>query len=175
MTAHSRFPPKSDAGGNFAIACGQRLIHVRGQESQSDFASKIGAHKNTYGSWERGRTDIAAASLAALVGLGWNANWLLTGQGPERLDAAEPLQPAVQSQSHEVSRKDLTIAIALAQAKIEDARRDPTPEQFAEFVAEIYAAITQGLPEADVHHINTNKRKHQGEGNAGGQGVAKTG
>ena len=67
------------------------------------------------------------------------------------------------------------MAIALAQGKIEAARKAPTPQQFAEFVAEIYAALTQGLPEADIHDINQHKRGDKGDSNAGGQGVAKTG
>lgn len=82
-----QFPPESDPGENSRKSRGERLARIRGAEPQAAFASKIGAHKNTYGHWERGRTDIAADAIAALVELGWNANWLLTGEGPERLDA----------------------------------------------------------------------------------------
>ncbi|HRO88347.1 MAG TPA: hypothetical protein PLH21_10035 [Chiayiivirga sp.] len=84
-----QFPPESDPGENSRKSRGERLARIRGAEPQAAFASKIGAHKNTYGHWERGRTDIAADAIAALVELGWNANWLLTGEGPERLDAYE--------------------------------------------------------------------------------------
>lgn len=148
-----------------------RLVHVRGNEAQASFASKIGAHKNTYGHWERGRTDVSAEALAALVGLGWNANWILTGEGPERLDG---LQPAVQSQSQDVSAEDLNIAMQLADRKIAAARKAPTREQYAAFVAEIYNAITQGLPDADRFDFATGRRTHTGTGDesdGGGQGV----
>lgn len=86
MSSTTEFPPTDVSGGNSAEARGERLVRIRGNEAQASFASKIGAHKNTYGHWERGRTDVSAAALAELVVLGWNANWLLTGEGPERLD-----------------------------------------------------------------------------------------
>lgn len=171
-TAKKQFPPSDLVGENSAEARGRRLIHIRGNESQASFASKIGAHKNTYGHWERGRTDVSAEALEALVRLGWNANWLLTGEGPERLEA---LEPAVQSQSQLVSGEDLNIAMQLADRKIAAARKAPTRAQYAAFVAEIYNAITQGLPDADRFDFATGRRTHQGTGDddASGQGVGE--
>lgn len=160
-TAEKQFPPEDSLGGNSPEARGKRLVYVRGNEAQASFASKIGAHKNTYGHWERGRTDVSAEALAALVEQGWNANWLLTGQGPERLDAPEP---AFQSQSQDVSAEDLTIAMQLADRKIAAARKAPTRAQYAEFVALIYNAITQGLPDADRYDFATGQRTHTGTG-----------
>lgn len=68
-------------------AIGERLTRIRGQKSQADFAPLVGIHKNTIGTYERGEREIGAEALARLIALGWNANWLLTGEGPERLEA----------------------------------------------------------------------------------------
>lgn len=66
---------------------GQRLISIRGYESQAVFAQRVGIHKNTIGTYERGEREIGAKAMGALVREGWNANWILTGDGPERFDA----------------------------------------------------------------------------------------
>lgn len=133
----------------------------------------MGVYKNTYSRWERGEREPSASDVALLVREGWNANWLLTGEGPERLDA---LKPAFQSQSHDVSGEDLNIAMQLADRKLAAARKAPTREQYAAFVAEIYNAITQGLPDADRFDFATGRRTHTGtgdEGDGGGQGVGE--
>lgn len=67
---------------------GARLASVRGRESQAAFAARIGVHKNTLGKYERGEREIGAEALLALVRMGWNANWVLTGEGQPRLSAA---------------------------------------------------------------------------------------
>ncbi|MDC8804257.1 helix-turn-helix transcriptional regulator [Halomonas pacifica] len=66
---------------------GHRLKLIRGELSQAAFADKVGVHKNTLGGYERGERSPDAEILRALVGLGYNANWVLTGEGPERLTA----------------------------------------------------------------------------------------
>lgn len=132
----------------------------------------MGVYKNTYSRWERGEREPSASDIGALVLAGWNANWILTGAGPERLDA---LQPAIQSQSQDVSGEDLTIAMQLADRKIAADRKAPTREQYAHFVALIYNAITQGLPDADRYDLATGRKTHTGTGDddGGGQGMGK--
>lgn len=66
---------------------GERLAKIRGPLSQPAQADKLGVHKNTYARWERDEAGISAEGMSALVRAGWNANWILTGQGPERFDA----------------------------------------------------------------------------------------
>lgn len=63
----------------------ERLVHIRGRESQAGFALKVGVHKNTWGYYERGEREISAEALVGLAALGWSPLWVLTGQGPERL------------------------------------------------------------------------------------------
>lgn len=67
------------------IGIGGRLTYVRGSKSQAEFADEAGIHKNTLGNYERAEREMGALPLIRLVRLGWNANWLLTGEGPERL------------------------------------------------------------------------------------------
>ncbi|MGE4334487.1 MAG: helix-turn-helix transcriptional regulator [Pigmentiphaga sp.] len=154
------------------ICLGQRLKQIRASRTQQEMADHLGIGKRTYAGYERDEAEIGAAPLAILVRDGWNANWLLTGEGPERLEA---LEPAFQSQSQSVSGEDLNIAMQLADRKIDAARKAPTRAQYAAFVAEIYNAITQGLPDADRFDFATGRRTHQGTGDddASGQGVGE--
>ena len=136
-------------------------------------ADFFGVALKTYGNWERGERTPDAHALALLGIDGWNVHWVVTGDGPERLDAPEP---AVQSQSQDLSAEDLTIAMQLADRKIAAARKAPTRAQYAEFVALIYNAITQGLPDADRYDFATGQRTHTGTGdddNGSGQGMGR--
>lgn len=47
----------------------------------------MGVAQRTYASYERNERTPDADALLPLVEEGWNANWLLTGEGPERLEA----------------------------------------------------------------------------------------
>lgn len=48
-------------------------------------AAALGVALRTYANYERDERQPDAAVLAKLVELGWNANWIMTGEGPERL------------------------------------------------------------------------------------------
>lgn len=148
---------------------GNRLRTIRSHRSQQEVANTLGVSLKTYGLWERGERFPDPHSLILLCMEGWNGHWILTGQGPERAEAA------VQSQSHDVSGEDLNIAMQLADRKIAAARKAPTREQYAAFVAEIYNAITQGLPDADRFDFATGRRTHTGTGedDGSGQGVGE--
>lgn len=125
---------------------GERLTRIRGAHSQADFAARLGLHKNTLGTYERAEREMSALALLRVVRLGWNANWVLTGEGPERLDTLEFGEPALPSQS--VRAEDLSMAVQLAQEAL-DGRTLPPP-QYGELVALIYDALVHGLPSAQV-------------------------
>lgn len=73
---------------------GDRIALVRGSMSQSAFAKKLGVvHKNTIGNYERGDRTPDAQFLAALVKMGINANWLLTGEGEMLIDGQQTTNP----------------------------------------------------------------------------------
>ena len=65
---------------------GDRLIQIRGHRSQAAFAKQIGVHKNTLGGYERGERTPDAEFLRKLMAAGYNANWVISGEGPMRLD-----------------------------------------------------------------------------------------
>lgn len=92
---------------------GERLARIRGQRSQADFAQEAGIHKNTLGTYERAEREMGALPLIRLVRRGWNANWLLTGEGPERTDSPA----AAASQAVRLGRDNVqTAAEAVAAA-----------------------------------------------------------
>lgn len=113
---------------------GQRLTRIRSSSSQAEFAPRIGLHKNTLGTYERGDREIGGEALARLVDLGWNVNWLLTGEGPQTLAA-----PVL---SHFMSAEHLTIAIELADKVLGD-RWLPAPV-YADLTAAMYDALQEG-------------------------------
>ncbi len=72
---------------------GCRLVQIRGQKSQAAFAQELGVHKNTLGGYERGERKPDSDSLVRLMEAGYNANWILTGQGPMMLAEMEKASP----------------------------------------------------------------------------------
>ena len=118
-----------------------RLAHTRGGVKQADFAARLGVHLNTYSRWERGERAPDAYALAVLAAEGWNINWLLTGEGSERLSALkqgaamqpEMMQKAVESAIGVFQRfNKLPSASQLARASVllylmfTDTEPDPT-------------------------------------------------
>jgi transcriptional regulator with XRE-family HTH domain len=77
---------KSDAA--IASTPGQRIAQIRAMKSMgmAEFADFLGVHRNTYRAWEEERTNPGIEALVALSADGWNANWVLTGKGPQRSD-----------------------------------------------------------------------------------------
>lgn len=69
-----------------ATKIGDRLKQIRGHQSQASFAKVLGVHKNTLGGYERGERHPDSELLSALISLGYNANWVLTGQGPMMME-----------------------------------------------------------------------------------------
>lgn len=142
----------SDLSRKSAVALkagiGDRIRHIRAALSQPVMAEKLHVSARTYGHWERSERTPDADALIQLVLDGWNANWVLTGEGQPRLDAQEPLQPALQSQSQDVSGEHLMVATELADEALHGLWL-PRARYF-ELVGLIYDGLTQGLPYAQV-------------------------
>lgn len=92
---------------NESLTLGARLRYVRGHLSQRSFAEKIGVATGTYQNYERDDREADMRTLLAIHTMGWNINWLLTGEGPERLDA---LQGAA---SHGLGLDEATLRMAI--------------------------------------------------------------
>lgn len=71
---------------------GGRLTHIRGSRSQAEFAQELGVHKNSLGNYERDSRTPDADFLRKIVEAGYNANWLITGEGPVMVGQPE-VQP----------------------------------------------------------------------------------
>lgn len=146
---------------------GARLRKIRSSRTQPEMAGLLGVSGRTYAGYERGESEMGVTGLAALVGEGWNANWLLTGSGPERLD--QLVAPAG-GRSQPVSPADLSIALQLANAKIEADNKAPTPDQYAAFVVSILEAVQKGLPDAEVLDFSTGQRISRATGDQADDG-----
>lgn len=118
-------------------------------------AEALGIAQRTYASYERDERIPDAEVLARLVDAGWNVNWLLTGEGPERLPefadpdtaagrASAPPQPGLVG----VRVESLRLALQLADEALAGRTLDSAHK--AELVSLIYELLEEGLPEAKV-------------------------
>jgi transcriptional regulator with XRE-family HTH domain len=168
-----------ESAANVRSGTGARVRHVRGGEAQERFAARYGVSVATVRNYESGNRDPAAEFLAALAADGWNINWLLTGEGPERsgggLRVAEPLA-AYGAPSQDLSAEHLSIALELADEAL---RGLWLPRRgYAELVALVYDALTQGLPYAsilDIARPAARERAGEGDSDVGEQGLDRAG
>ena len=145
---------------------GLRIALIRGEKPQSEFSDLIGIHKNTLGNYERGDREMGVFALARLVDLGWNANWLLTGEGPERLESLGSGESAAAAgNSQDLRPEELSIAIELAEEAL---RGKWLPKrEYAEVIAGIYAMLTEGLPYADILDLTRPTKESKAKHGAG--------
>jgi transcriptional regulator with XRE-family HTH domain len=154
---------------------GSRLARVRGGTSQGDFATRLGVHKNTYARWERDEREPSASDLAQLVRDGWNANWLLTGEGAERLNQVSESPAAYASQP--LSGEALMVAIELAEERLRRRGEWLPKPRFFDLVALLYEGVTKGLPYAEIIDFDAPAAEKQAEerDDDSGQGMDESG
>lgn len=110
---------------------GQRLKEARGDLSQAAFAEKMDVGRSVWADYER---EIGTPRFDTLLKLkaatGVSLDWLATGQGPK---------------SGGFDREALVTAIKGAMQIVDSARksgkREYTPEEIGDFVADIYASM----------------------------------
>lgn len=144
-------------------------------------AQLLGVVLRTYATYERGDRTPTAESLELLVQRGWNANWLLTGQGNERLTATGENRVAEDAASYgpasqDLSGEHLSIALELADEALQGLWLPK--RRYADLVALIYDGLTQGLPYAAILEIArpaAAQHAQQGAGDGGGQGMDPAG
>lgn len=111
---------------------GERIAKIRGRKSAAEFAESIGIHKNTLGRYERGETSVNGDFIQALVDLGYNANWILTGEGPQTLK---------QLKTERFDETALQQAVQVLETRLKLGNRVMTPEAKAHAVAGIYQLL----------------------------------
>lgn len=117
----------------------ERLVQIRGGRSQVEFAKDVGLHKNTVARYEAGEREPDGDYLKRLMALGYNANWILTGDGPQRLEGA------LQSQS-QVPRLDpdtITAALKLLSWAFELQGATYDPAKDPDLLADTYAFLAE--------------------------------
>lgn len=143
--------PLSEAGsGNRLAAIAERLVRVRDGQSQAAFASTIGVHKNSVGNYERGDREIGALALAGIADVGWNINWLLTGRGPERIDALQTPANTQFSATADVDLPSLQEAIEDTLTLLRQTGRNPSVEDTAYIVALLYMENIGKTPDTET-------------------------
>lgn len=158
--------------------------------NQGEFAEVLGVGKSTYQNYERDDRLPDADALCRLPKLGWNVNWLLTGEGQERL---EPLSGAglrvseaaasYGSQPLSLDRETLIraekiLGLALGLARVQVGGTDR-----AQMLADVYdhliahgfdgdqlLEITQALKE-QLNRIQESRDARKGSGSSGSVGA----
>lgn len=128
-----------------ATTIGARLKYIRNYLSQRQFAEELNIALSSYQLYERDERPLPADVLETLIERGYNANWVLIGEGPERLDA---LSDPVSEASQPLRMDMLKIAITLAQEALDG--KTLGHEDYAELVSLIYDALANGLQSAQV-------------------------
>lgn len=136
---------------------GSRLAEIRSHSglSQAAFAQLLGVAFRSYTRWERGVREISIEGLQALIGAGWNVNWLLTGQGHERLEAlqhkgSEASMGAKNPSSQAVVSPNLKIALRMVEDALAEKQAYLPPGRRVDAAVLVCELLAKGLPEAEV-------------------------
>lgn len=105
----------------FLVDLGARIAQARGSRSRPVFAREMGVHKNTLVNYESGDTAVSAEFVAGLVKSGYNAHWLLTGEGQMRIEEMPAAQPGAAAEPREllVAQVAKTVDYALDDLNLE--------------------------------------------------------
>jgi transcriptional regulator with XRE-family HTH domain len=138
---------------------GNRLAYIRAGASQAKHAEALGVPLRTYQNYERGDREPDLRTYLALMERGWNANWLLTGEGPERLDqlVAHVAEDRADYLSQPVKQEYLTIAFQLVDEVADELARQRKPPLSPDKRAAMFTAmcglLSEGMPQAKVLHF----------------------
>lgn len=136
---------------------GQRLRTAREAAglSQDAVALEMSISKGAVSLWENSKTFPQLETFMGLCRLyRQSADSLLFGESPVTMRVADD-RPVYGSQ--DMKPADLSMAIQLANEKIASAGLAPTPEQYGQFVLQLYDVLEGGLPNADVLDLRSGK------------------
>ncbi len=86
MIGSNKFDIAIESPSDSGASVGARIKKIRGSKSQRAMASELRVALSGYQNYEHNERDIPSKILLRLHNLGWNPNWILTGEGPERLN-----------------------------------------------------------------------------------------
>lgn len=115
-------------------------------------ASVLGVSARTYAYYEQGERVPDGEALARIVREGWNANWLLTGEGPERLSQFQVAEAPGGYVSHALRMETLILAVELIDSELERAGKTLPPEKRAVAYGLVYDELLEPgeLPKAKI-------------------------
>lgn len=136
---------------------GARLGDIRASLglTQPRFAALLGASHKSYTRWERGVREPSVEGLQALVMQGWNVNWLLTGEGPNRLEALpdkgfQASEGVRKPSSQSVVSPHLKMALSMVEDELAQKQAYLPPGRRVDAAVLVCELLAKGLPEAEV-------------------------
>jgi len=127
-----------DAAGSLVdtiVTLGDRLKLVRGTTTQQAFAQELGIHVNSVSNAERRDSATHDLLLRVAAARGVNLHWLLTGQGPQRLD----------SRDDSLLQETLSLALADALRSVLGTRYSSAPLALKARVLRASASYLRGI------------------------------
>lgn len=121
-----------ELGTTIGADIGKRIAHIRGALSRETLAKHLQSAKNTIANYERGERIPKADFLARLYFMGWNLNWVVTGEGPARLADTKP------QQAGDWNPNLLRQVIEAVEAALDLADREMDAPDKAELILSIY-------------------------------------
>lgn len=165
-------------------ALGKRLERVRtGMDvGREEMAAHLGVKLRAYTNYLAGISSPDADGIGFVVGEGWNANWLLTGEGPELLSELQVAEDPAGYGSQDLSEEQLTIALEITDDIIREEGARYVPRiLYARLLRLMYQGVARGLPMAEIHDFGCRAVRAAisgtGDevGDVGQQGVDKSG
>lgn len=119
---------------------GARLRELRSVtgDSQRSFAEKVGAAQRSWADYETGRSIPGGLVLAGIAHLGFNTNWVLTGEGELRLGAVE-----MRSDSSPLNEGLLEACISGVEKHLADRRQTLPPAKKATLISLLYMEVLE--------------------------------
>lgn len=106
---------------------GERIRFIRGEETQADFADRVGIAKGSIGGYENDKNSPSAdAILKICLANDISCEWLLKGLGPMRLEGNEKPAPSPETSVSIIPQQSASIEKILVSA--EEERRELATE-----------------------------------------------
>ncbi|WP_210163764.1 helix-turn-helix domain-containing protein [Azorhizobium doebereinerae] len=128
-----------------------------GVTSAREMSVRLGLGPNTWRQLEDGRNLPSSETLQKLLDLGFNANWVLSGQGPIRLDGADERSSNANPAQPPLNARVLAQALALVEEWLTANKRMMRADKKAAVVAQIYEFALEdaslGKEPIDSHRV----------------------
>ncbi len=130
---------------------------MRGAATQRDFSNEVGLGNNTWSRYEIDERLPDWETVQTLIGKGWNAHWIMTGEGLERDlcgSKGETLATPLQSlQAVAIDLQRLSDAIEAVETGLDATNQMMEPADKAALIAAVYELLAEQNSTAKIFRL----------------------